>query len=68
MSVETRNFFPNLQRNTTSTASGSQVVSYTSDLGKDTPILMLIHGYPQAAFEWRYVSCPAIILQCSLGY
>lgn len=55
-SVETRHFFPDLRRNETSTASGSKVVSYTYELSKDAPIVMLIHGYPQSAFEWRYVS------------
>jgi len=48
-SIETRNFFPALQRNVTPTASGSTLVSYTSDLGTG-PILTLIHGYPQSAF------------------
>ncbi|KAK3317356.1 alpha/beta hydrolase [Cercophora scortea] len=53
MSLETRNFFPTLQRNVTPTASGSQVVSYSSDLGNGGPVLALIHGYPQSA--WRHV-------------
>lgn len=53
--VEKRHFFPDLKRNETPTASGSKVVSYTSDNGKDAPIVMLIHGYPQSSFEWRYV-------------
>lgn len=47
--IESRNFFPALQRNVTPTASGSDVVSYTSDLGNGGPILTLIHGYPQSA-------------------
>ncbi|KAK3388747.1 Alpha/Beta hydrolase protein [Sordaria brevicollis] len=54
-SVETRNFFPALQRNVTATASGSEVVSYSSDLGNGGPILTLIHGYPQSAFIWRHL-------------
>ncbi|KAJ4390333.1 hypothetical protein N0V85_007330 [Neurospora sp. IMI 360204] len=53
--LETRNFFPALQRNVTPTASGSEVVSYTSDLGNGGPILTLIHGYPQSAFIWRHL-------------
>lgn len=47
--VETRNFYPALQRNVMPTSSGSVVVSYTSDLGNGGPILTLIHGYPQSA-------------------
>ena len=61
-SIETRHFYPELQRNETQTASGSKVVSYTSDKGEGRPIMMLIHGYPQSAFEWRYVSFTAMIL------
>lgn len=56
--LETRNFFPELTRTETPTASGSSIVSYTHELSKDAPIVMLIHGYPQSAFEWRYVSSP----------
>lgn len=56
--VETKDFFPKLQRNVTPTSSGSKVVSYTSDLGPDKPIMTLIHGYPQSSYEWRYVRCP----------
>ncbi|KAB5546948.1 alpha/beta hydrolase [Coniochaeta sp. 2T2.1] len=63
--VETRNFFPKLQRNTTPTASGSHVVNYTSDLGPDSPVLTLIHGYPQSAYIWRYV-VPTLIGKVSL--
>jgi len=55
-SVETRHFYPDLQRNETQTASGSNVVSYVSNKGDGSPIMMLIHGYPQSAYEWRYVS------------
>ncbi|KAJ9150700.1 Alpha/beta hydrolase [Pleurostoma richardsiae] len=64
-SVESRNFFPGLQRHATPTASGSTIVSYTSDLGPDTPILTLIHGYPQSAFIWRYL-VPALVDKISL--
>ncbi len=52
MSLETRNFYPSLRRHVTPTESGSEVVSYVSDLGKDTPVLTLIHGYPQSAFMY----------------
>ncbi|EXJ57337.1 hypothetical protein A1O7_07684 [Cladophialophora yegresii CBS 114405] len=45
----------NLQHKVTKTSSGSEVYSYISDLGPDKPILTLIHGYPQSAYEWRYV-------------
>jgi len=55
-SVETRHFYPQLQRNETQTEGGSKVINYTSNKGNDTPIMMLIHGYPQSAFEWRHVS------------
>ncbi|KAJ9610289.1 hypothetical protein H2200_005066 [Cladophialophora chaetospira] len=44
-----------LKHNVTKTSSGSEVHSYISDLGPDKPILTLIHGYPQSAYEWRYV-------------
>ena len=40
-----------LTHNVTKTTSGSEVHSYISDLGPDTPILTLIHGYPQSAYE-----------------
>ncbi|KAK3949575.1 Alpha/Beta hydrolase protein [Pseudoneurospora amorphoporcata] len=53
--IEIRNCFPALQRNVTPTASGSEVVSYTSDLGDGGPILTLIHGYPQSALIWRHL-------------
>ncbi|KAM7187806.1 alpha/beta hydrolase [Rhypophila sp. PSN 637] len=53
--LEERNFFPSLERNVTPTPSGSQVVSYSSDLGDGGPILVLIHGYPQSAFIWRHI-------------
>jgi pimeloyl-ACP methyl ester carboxylesterase len=45
-----------LKHNITKTESGSEVHSYTSDLGADIPILTLIHGYPQSAYEWRYLA------------
>lgn len=45
-----------LQHNVTKTEAGSEVHSYTSDLGPDTPILTLVHGYPQSAYEWRYLA------------
>ncbi|KIW12528.1 hypothetical protein PV08_09805 [Exophiala spinifera] len=44
-----------LTHNVSKTSSGSEVHSYTSDLGPETPILTLIHGYPQSAYEWRKV-------------
>jgi hypothetical protein len=50
MSLETRNFYPQLQRNVTRTVSGGRVVSYKSDLGDGGPIVTLVHGYPQSAF------------------
>lgn len=53
--LETRDFYPELQRNVTFTASGSHVVNYTSDLGGQVPILTLIHGYPQSAFMYVYL-------------
>ena len=43
-----------LKHNITNTSSGSSVHSYTSDLGPGSPVLTLIHGYPQSAYEWRY--------------
>jgi pimeloyl-ACP methyl ester carboxylesterase len=54
-----------LKHTTTSTPSGSIVHSYTSDLGASSPILTLIHGYPQSAFEWRYL-IPALKDKVSL--
>lgn len=54
MSLGTRNFFPALQRNVSPTTSGSQLVSYSSDLGTGDPIVVLIHGYPQSAFMYAY--------------
>jgi len=44
--------YPNLIQKLTQTSSGSTVCSYHSDLGKDKPILTLIHGYPQSAFMY----------------
>ena len=49
--IEARNFFPSLCRTVTPTPSGSNVVSYSHDRGDNGPILLLIHGYPQSAFE-----------------
>ncbi|EXJ87755.1 hypothetical protein A1O1_04681 [Capronia coronata CBS 617.96] len=45
----------NLVHNVSKTSSGSEVHSYISDLGQDTPILTLIHGYPQSAYIFRHV-------------
>lgn len=45
---------PTLKQDIVSTASGSKVSCYSSDLGNG-PILILIHGYPQSSFEWRYM-------------
>jgi hypothetical protein len=50
----------NLSHNVTKTSSGSEVHSYISDLGPHKPILTLIHGYPQAAYEWRHVRGPRL--------
>jgi pimeloyl-ACP methyl ester carboxylesterase len=44
-----------LKHHVTKTESGAEVHSYNSDLGPDMPILTLIHGYPQSAYEWRYL-------------
>ncbi|KAK3385662.1 alpha/beta hydrolase [Podospora didyma] len=65
MSLETRNFYPTLTRHVTPTASGSAVVSYTSDLGDGGPILTLIHGYPQSSFIWRH-AVPLLLGKVSL--
>ncbi|KAK5221014.1 hypothetical protein LTR72_006572 [Exophiala xenobiotica] len=40
-----------LTHNVSKTSSGSEVHSYISDLGPDVPILTLIHGYPQSAYD-----------------
>ncbi|KAK3490074.1 Alpha/Beta hydrolase protein [Neurospora crassa] len=64
-SVETYNFYPALQRNVTPTASGSEVVSYTSDLGNGGPILTLVHGYPQSSLIWRHL-VPLLLPKVSL--
>ncbi|KAK0625014.1 Alpha/Beta hydrolase protein [Bombardia bombarda] len=65
MALETRNFYPQLKRHVTPTSSGSDVVSYTSDLGDGGPILTLIHGYPQSAFIWRHI-IPHLLPKVSL--
>ncbi|KAH8890286.1 alpha/beta hydrolase [Thozetella sp. PMI_491] len=65
MAVETRNFYPSLTRHVTPTKSGSDVVSYISDLKNGGPILTLIHGYPQSAFIWRHV-IPLLLGKVSL--
>ena len=44
-----------LQRQSISAESGSTVVTYTHDLGH-SPVLWLVHGYPQSAFIFRHVS------------
>ncbi|KPI40279.1 Fluoroacetate dehalogenase [Cyphellophora attinorum] len=41
-----------LTHNVTKLSPGQQVHSYSSDLGPDSPVLTLIHGYPQ----WRYLA------------
>ncbi|OAG39722.1 hypothetical protein AYO21_05997 [Fonsecaea monophora] len=55
--AKTQSLYSSLKftHNVTKTSSGSEVHSYTSDLGPDSPILTLIHGYPQSAYEWRHV-------------
>ena len=57
MAAKTLDFFKSvsLTHNVTKTSSGSDVHSYTSDLGPDSPVLTLIHGYPQSAYEWRHM-------------
>ena len=58
MAAKSLDFFTKtlfLKHNVTDTASGSSLHSYTSDLGPDSPVLTLIHGYPQSAYEWRHV-------------
>ena len=47
--------YPALKQHFVDTPSGSKICCYTSDLGPSTPILTLIHGYPQSSYEWRYV-------------
>lgn len=56
--AKTRDLFSghSLKHNITKTDSGSDVHSYTSDLGSDSPVLTLVHGYPQSAYEWRYLT------------
>jgi pimeloyl-ACP methyl ester carboxylesterase len=54
-----------LKELTIETSSGSSVRSYYSDLGPTSPVLTLIHGYPQSAYEWRYV-IPALKEKVSL--
>ena len=56
-----------LTHNVTRTSSGSEVHSYISDLGPENPILTLIHGYPQSAYEWRYVSPLILLTQSQKG-
>ncbi|KAL1875470.1 hypothetical protein Daus18300_003209 [Diaporthe australafricana] len=65
MSAELRNFYPDLHRQVTPTASGSKVVSYSSELGDDKPILILVHGYPQSSLIWRKV-VPELSKEASL--
>ena len=57
MAAKTQQLFKgrSLTHNVTKTSSGSEVHSYTSDLGPDSTVLTLIHGYPQSAYEWRYL-------------
>ncbi|KAK5035206.1 hypothetical protein LTS07_002642 [Exophiala sideris] len=54
-----------LTHNVSKTSSGAEVHSYSSNLGPDAPILTLIHGYPQSAYEWRQVA-PALKGKVSL--
>lgn len=65
MDFQSRNFYPALKRTITPTASGSDVVAYTSDLGSGCPILILIHGYPQSSLIWRHI-VPSLIDKVSL--
>ena len=67
MAAKTLDFFKSsgLTHNVTDTSSGAKIHSYNSDLGPDTPVLTLIHGYPQSAFEWRYM-VPLLKNQISL--
>jgi pimeloyl-ACP methyl ester carboxylesterase len=63
--TQTNNIYPHLRQHLTPTTSGSTVCSYTSDLGPNTPILTLVHGYPESAFVWRHV-IPELIDKVSL--
>jgi len=63
--VDLKSLHPKLAKNFTKTSSGSTVCSYTSDIGGEGPILTLIHGYPQSAYEWRHV-IPALADKVSL--
>jgi pimeloyl-ACP methyl ester carboxylesterase len=67
MAEKTQTFFESssFKTDTTPTSSGSTITSYTSDLGPSTPILTLIHGYPQSAYEYRYLA-PALKSHISL--
>ncbi|OAL22341.1 hypothetical protein AYO22_07385 [Fonsecaea multimorphosa] len=50
---QTQSLYSSLQltHKVVQTSSGSDVHCYISDLGPDAPILALIHGYPQSAYE-----------------
>jgi hypothetical protein len=63
--VKTQAFFAShgLKHNVTKTDGGSEVHSYTSDLGPESAILTLIHGWPQSAYE--FVSALPIITTIS---
>jgi len=47
--------FSKLSRSTTDTA-GSKILSYSSEgPSDDSPIAVLLHGYPQSTYIWRYM-------------
>lgn len=54
--TRTREIFSYLDHKVSETSSGAKVHSYYSDLADRSPILILIHGYPQSAFIWRHVA------------
>jgi hypothetical protein len=66
--VATREFFAShgLKHKVTKTEGGSEVHSYTSDLGPETVVLTLIHGWPQSAYE--YVSTVPVVTISTKGH
>jgi pimeloyl-ACP methyl ester carboxylesterase len=50
--VDLPSIYPDLERNFTTTGSGSTICSYSKKIPRDGPIVVLIHGYPQSAYMW----------------
>ncbi|ERF68841.1 hypothetical protein EPUS_04493 [Endocarpon pusillum Z07020] len=65
MTQKPTSIYPDLQQELTPTSSGSTICSYSYPKGKEDPIAVLIHGYPQSAY--MYVPLNASVAMTLMG-